>query len=273
MPTMPAISMTIPAPARSSDFASRPDSLDGTAVRIVLVETTHPGNIGATARAMKNMGLSDLALVAPKTFPSEQATARAAGADDVLERAAVHDRLADAIGDCRLVIGASARLRSIPWPQVSPRECAALVGRQPPGARTAILFGREHSGLTNEELEHCHFLLHVPSNPLFSSLNVAAAVQIVAYEIYLTGTKPVSDDVAPLLASSEELESFFSHLESMLWDVGFLHERKSSPSIMRRLRRIFGRSRIEEREIHLLRGILTTIQHRLRTLRKRETAC
>lgn len=259
--------------AVNSDFDARPDHAASAAVRIVLVETTHPGNIGAAARAMKNMGLADLALVAPKAFPSEQATARAAGADDVLERATVHDRLVDAIADCRLIFGASARLRSIPWPQVSPRECAALVGRQPPGARTAILFGREHSGLTNEELEHCHFLLHVPSNPVFSSLNVAAAVQIVAYELYLTGEKPVSDDVAPLLASSEELESFFRHLESMLWDVGFLHGRKSSPSIMRRLRRIFGRSRIEEREIHLLRGILTTIQHRLRTAATRAKAC
>lgn len=268
---MPAISMT--TPASSLDFDRRPDCLDGSAVRIVLVETTHPGNIGATARAMKNMGLSDLALVAPKAFPSEQATARAAGADDVLECATVHERLVGAIGDCRLVVGASARLRSIPWPQVSPRECAALVGRQPPGARTAILFGREHSGLTNEELEHCHFLLHVPSNPAFSSLNVAAAVQIVAYELHLARMQPMSDDVAPLLASSEEMESFFSHLESMLWDVGFLHERKSSPSIMRRLRRIFGRSCIEEREIHLLRGILTTIQHRLRTAVTRAKAC
>lgn len=260
-------------PALSSDFDSRPDRAASAQVRIVLVETTHPGNIGATARAMKNMGLSDLALVAPKTFPSEQAVARAAGADDILDRAVAHDRLTDAIADCRLVIGASARLRSIPWPQVSPRDCAALVGRQPPGARTAILFGREHSGLTNEELEHCHFLLHVPSNPAFSSLNVASAVQIVAYELYLAGGKPTHDAVAPLLASAEEMESFFHQLESTLWDVGFLHERKSSPSIMRRLRRIFGRSCIEEREIHLLRGILTTIQHRLRSAAKRTSAC
>jgi tRNA (cytidine32/uridine32-2'-O)-methyltransferase len=235
-------------------------------VRIVLVETTHPGNIGAVARAMKNMELSDLALVNPKIFPSEQATARAAGADDILSAAAVYDDLPAAIADCRLIVGASARLRSIRWPQVSPRECAELVSTQRPGSQTAILFGREHSGLTNEELEHCHFLLHIPSNPAFSSLNVAAAVQLVAYELYLAATGTLgATPPSPLLASSAEMESFFQHLEATLWDFGFLHERKSSPSIMRRLRRIFSRSRIEEREIHLLRGILSTLQYRLQT--------
>lgn len=234
-------------------------------VRIVLVETTHPGNIGAVARAMKNMGLSDLALVAPKTFPSGDATARAAGADDILASAAIHGSLREALRGCRLVIGASARLRSISWPEVSPRRCAELVGSQPADSRTAILFGREHSGLTNQELEHCQFLLHIPSNPEFSSLNVAAAVQVIAYELYAAHlTADQRPAAAPLLASSEDMESFFGHLESALWDIGFLHERKTSPSIMRRLRRIFNRSQIEEREIHLLRGILTTMQHRLR---------
>lgn len=260
-------------PALRSDIDTQPDCATSVDVRVVLVETTHPGNIGATARAMKNMGLTDLALVAPKTFPSEQATARAAGADDILSAATVHDRITDAIADCRLIVGASARLRSIPWPQLAPRECAALIGQQASGTRTAILFGREHSGLTNEELEHCHFLLHVPSNPEFSSLNVAAAVQIVAYELYIMGANARSDAIAPLLASAAEMDSFFRHLESTLWDVGFLHERKSSPSIMRRLRRIFGRSRIEEREIHLLRGILGTIQRRLRVEGDRAASC
>lgn len=242
--------------------------------RIVLVETTHPGNIGAVARAMKNMELSDLALVAPKTFPSEHAVARAAGADDILASARVYHDLPAAIADCRLIIGASARLRSIPWPQLTPRECAELVSRQPPEARTAILFGREHSGLTNEELELCHFLLHIPSNPAFSSLNVAAAVQLIAYEIYLANPDPAAGAAAPaLLASSAEMESFFGHLEATLWDFGFLHERKSSPSIMRRLRRIFGRARIEEREVHLLRGILSTLQFRLQSKSKGSSSC
>jgi len=234
-------------------------------VRIVLVETTHPGNIGAVARAMKNMELTDLALVAPKIFPSEQATARAAGADDVLGAARLYAELPAAIADCRLIIGASARLRTIPWPQLTPRECAEMVGTQAPGNRTAILFGREHSGLTNEELEHCHFLLHIPSNPEFSSLNIAAAVQLVAYELYgALRFRADASHTAPLLASSAEMESFFEHLETTLWHIGFLHARKSAPSIMRRLRRIFHRSRIEEREVHLLRGILTTMQYRLK---------
>lgn len=234
-------------------------------VRIVLVETTHPGNIGAVARAMKNMELSDLALVAPKVFPSEQATARAAGADDVLNSARVYHDLPAAIAGCRLIIGASARMRSIPWPQVTPRECSDMVRIQAAGSRTAILFGREHSGLTNEELEHCQFLVHIPCNPEFSSLNVAAAVQLIAYELHLAHRSDAGDTAprSPLLASSAEMESFFQHLEQTLRDVGFLHARKSSPSIMRRLRRIFNRSRIEEREVHLLRGILRTMQHRL----------
>lgn len=243
-------------------------------VRIVLVETTHPGNIGAVARAMKNMALSDLALVAPKTFPSEQATARAAGADDILRDAAVYSDLPTAIADSRLVIGSSARLRSIPWPQLSPRECAELISAQPHGSRTAILFGREHSGLTNAELEHCHYLLHIPSNPAFSSLNVAAAVQLVSYELFLAAKDAQTTTVpSPLLATSAEMESFFQHLETTLWDCGFLHERKAAPSIMRRLRRIFGRARIEEREIHLLRGILSTLQYRLQPDRKESRPC
>ena len=223
---------------------------------------------------MKNMELSDLTLVAPKVFPSEQATARAAGADDILHAAAVYADLPAAVADCRLIIGASARLRSIPWPQVTPRECAELVRSQPAACRTAILFGREHSGLTNEELEHCHFLLHIPSNPEFSSLNIAAAVQLIAYELYL-GSQSQRDAAAssPLLASSAEMESFFLHLEATLWNFGFLHERKSSPSIMRRLRRIFNRSRIEEREIHLLRGILSMLQYRLQTQSKESRPC
>lgn len=238
-------------------------------IRIVLVGTTHPGNIGATARAMKNMGLSDLALVTPRVFPDEQATARAAGADDILSSAAVYPSLSAAIADCHLVIGASARLRSIPWPQLTPRQCADLAERQPRDSRTAILFGREHSGLTNEELELCHFLLHIPSNPEFSSLNVAAAVQLVTYELRLAagGGDPQAEPAVPL-ATGAELESFFGHLEATLWDIGFLHERRAGDSTMRRLRRMFNRSRLEEPEIHLLRGILTTMQFRLKAGRE-----
>jgi tRNA (cytidine32/uridine32-2'-O)-methyltransferase len=230
-------------------------------IRIVLVETTHPGNIGATARAMKNMGLHDLALVAPKIFPSGEAKARASGADDVLAAARVCRDVQEAIGDCALVIGASARLRTIRWPQLSPRECAEKIATGT--ARTAILFGREHSGLTNDELERCHFLLHIPCNPDFSSLNVAAAVQVVAYEIFAASQGPAAESSGVALATAAEMESFFGHLENILYDIRFLHHRKSSPSIMRRLRRIFNRAQLEKKEIHLLRGILSAVRFRI----------
>lgn len=231
-------------------------------LRIVLVETTHPGNIGATARAMKNMGLSDLALVAPKIFPSPEAVARASGADDLLDQARVCDSLQEAIADCGLVIGASARLRSITWPQLDPTECGQLVAQSP--TRTAILFGREHSGLTNEELERCHYLLHIPCNPDFSSLNVAAAVQIVTYEMRKAVERSQTGQQSGPLATAREMESFFGHLETTLYDLQFLHERKKNPSIIRRLKRIFNRAQLETTEIHLLRGILSVIGLRLR---------
>jgi TrmH family RNA methyltransferase len=235
-------------------------------VRIVMVHTTHPGNIGAAARAMKNMGLSDLALVAPKEFPSGDAIARAAGANDILDRARVCDTLEEAIADCEQVIGASARLRSISWPQLDPRECAERVIRSP--VKTAILFGREHSGLTNDELERCHFLLHIPCDPEFSSLNVAAAIQVVAYELYqatLAGS-PVKETVigdtdAP--ATGEQMESFYAHLESTLREIGYLHATKHEMSILRRLRRIYNRAQPEQKELHLLRGILTAVQRKV----------
>lgn len=236
-------------------------------IRIVLVATTHPGNIGAVARAMKNMGLSDLALVTPKVFPSEEADARASGASDLLDSAHVHDDLDSAIADCHRVIGASARLRTIAWPLLTPRECGELVLADARRHKTAILFGREHAGLTNDELERCHYLLHIPCNPRFSSLNVAAAVQVVAYELFLADQRRPSGSAVmdgAVLATAEQLESFHGHLIQTLYDVGFLHERKSSPSLTRRLRRIFNRAALEQTEIHMLRGILTAIQTRLR---------
>lgn len=228
-----------------------------------MVNTTHPGNIGAAARAMKNMGLADLALVAPKVYPSEDALARAAGAVDVLESARVFDSLEEAIADCELVIGASARLRSIAMPQLDPRECAARVtGCR---VRTAILFGREHSGLNNEELDRCHFLLHIPCNSDYSSLNVAAALQVVAYELFYASTDREPDVLSDepesvLMASGAQMDSFFGHLEEMLREIGYLHATKHEQSILRRLHRIFNRAHLEERELHLLRGILTTAQ-------------
>jgi TrmH family RNA methyltransferase len=236
-----------------------------------MVGTTHPGNIGATARAMKNMGLSDLALVAPKTFPSDEANARASGADDILAAAQVHETLGAAIADCHRVIGASARLRTIRWPQLTPRECAEMTMQDAHRHKTAILFGREHAGLTNEEIECCHYLLHIPCNPAFRSLNVAAAVQVVSYELFQAAQVSYPKAAATAeetLATAEEQESFHEHLVQTLFEVGFLHERKSSPSLLRRLRRIFNRSRLEKTDVHILRGMLTAIQDRLRSKAK-----
>ena len=238
-------------------------------VRIVMINTTHPGNIGGAARAMKNMGLSDLALVEPKEFPSGDAIARASGADDLLARARVSASLEEAIADCELVIGASARLRSISWPQLDPRECAAKIAGKK--VRTAIVFGREHSGLTNDELERCNYLLHIPCNSEFSSLNVAAAIQVVAYELYQAaesaraagpGEVIIGDRDIP--ATGEQLESFYTHLETTLRDIGYLHATKHEMSILRRLRRIYNRAQLEQKELHLLRGILTAVQRKIR---------
>lgn len=231
--------------------------------RFVMINTSHPGNIGAAARAMKNMGFHELALVNPKQFPSSEAVARSSGAYDVLENAQVFATLEEAIADCELIIGASARLRSITWPQLDPKECATLVSGTT--AKTAILFGREHSGLTNEELERCHYLLHIPCNPEYSSLNVASALQVIAYELhYATRQTPITEASESAFANGEQMESFFGHLETVLHEIKFLHENKNTDSLMRRLRRLFNRTRLEEKEIHILRGILTATQLQLK---------
>jgi tRNA (cytidine32/uridine32-2'-O)-methyltransferase len=232
-------------------------------IKIVLVGTTHPGNIGAVARAMKTMTLTRLALVEPKIFPSAEATSRASGADDLLMRAEVCATLSEAIADCELIIGASARLRTISWPQLNPRECAEKVITAEPGRKTAIVFGRENSGLNNHELDLCHFLLRIPCNGNFSSLNLAAAVQIVCYELY-TATCPEqpvpnSDHGLRLAASAEQMESFYQHLAEALVDIGFMHPDKSR-TIMRRLRRIYNRILLDNKEIDILRGILRMSQ-------------
>lgn len=234
-------------------------------IRIVMIQTSHPGNIGAAARAMKNMGLSDLVLVSPKVFPSGEANARASGADDVLAKARVVSTLEEALTDRELVIGASARLRSIAWPQVDPKTAAdKIIGS---GLRTAILLGREHSGLTNEELERCHFLLHIPSNPEYTSLNVASALQVIAYELFarsLEGRPPEPIPEGERQATGDAMESFFGHLQTVLEEIEFLHPTKHEESILRRIRRIYNRAALEEREVHLLRGILTKIQRKLK---------
>jgi TrmH family RNA methyltransferase len=226
-------------------------------VRIVLVETTHPGNIGAAARAMKNMGLSRLYLVRPQRYPSAEATARAAGADDLLARAVLCDDFDQALADCGLIFGASARGRKIAWPQLDPRQAAARIAAAT--GETAVVFGREHAGLTNEELDRCNYLLNIPADPGFSSLNVAAAVQVVAYELRMAGFAGQSAPAAEPLASAGQRERFYAHLEQVLLSLEFL-DPANPKHLMRRLRRLFNRVELDQNEVHILRGILTAVE-------------
>lgn len=237
-------------------------------IKIVLVETTHPGNIGAVARAMKNMQMSRLALVNPKIFPSTEATARASGADDVLAAASVHPTLQAAIADCQLVIGTSARRRTISWPELDPRQCAQKVVLEKPRQQVALVFGRENSGLKNHELDLCHYLLHIPCNEAYSSLNIAAAVQVVCYELFVCGQAaterqdpcPVGDWGECPPATAAQMESFYRHLHEALVDIGFIMQPGKSKSIMRRLRRIYNRIQLDTKELDILRGILRMSQ-------------
>ncbi len=239
-------------------------------VRIVLVETSHPGNIGASARAMKTMGLSNLVLVAPKEFPCAEATARASGADDVLAGARVVASLSEAIEDCGFVVGASARLRSLPWPTVDPRVCARSICEQAADNGVAIVLGPEHSGLTNEDLGLCHQLVHIPANPEYSSLNLAMAVQVLCYELRMAQDEASGVVVAAgreareaPLATADELDGFHQQMEKLLAAAGFL--KPDHPKQLKlRLRRIFHRSRLDQIEINILRGMLTALDPRAR---------
>lgn len=231
-------------------------------IRIVLVATTHPGNIGSTARAMKTMGLSRLYLVNPNLNPYRKAHELAAGAFDILQSAVHCKSLAEALEGCHLVCGTSARPRDLALPGLTPATCANLVAKQPSSNEIAIVFGREHAGLTNEELLLCHYHLHIPSNPEFSSLNLAQAVQIIAYELRMRSLNQPAAQVETGLntyATSTEIEQFYDHLEQVLIQIDFL--KPSNPrKLLQRLRRLFNRSRLETTEINILRGILTQIQ-------------
>jgi len=231
-------------------------------IRIVLIATSHPGNIGAAARAMKTMGFERLVLVEPKSYPNADATARASGADDVLANAVVCDSLEQALTGCHYVFGLSARERTIPWPQMSPCECAQYSADHSE-AEIALVFGREHSGLTNGELEACHYHVQIDANPNYPSLNLAAAVQIMCYELRLAGAEGVvKGDVLP--APVEELERFFEHLEQVMIDVEFLNPEQPG-HIARRLRRLFLKAQPEKQDINILRGVLSAVQKRLRS--------
>ncbi len=254
-------------------------------LRVVLVGTQHPGNIGSAARAMKTMGLHQLVLVAPERFPDPDAWALAAGAVDVLDAARIVPTLADAVADCQLVLATTARRRSVPMPEFDPRTAAGqLRGEVEAGAAAALVFGRERTGLENEELQLCHGAIRIPANPDYSSLNLAAAVQILAYEWRLSGLAAASgggpgsepatalpaDDpgAAPdpddRPASHAELEGFFGHLAALLEQIDF-HKGKAPDMVTQRLRRLFLRARPDPRELRILRGILSDTQRQLRS--------
>jgi TrmH family RNA methyltransferase len=229
-------------------------------IRIVLVGTTHPGNIGAVARAMKNMGVTDLALVNPRYFPDKEATARASGAEDLLDNATVTETLTDAIADCVFVAGASARARAISWPCLEPRACASKLIEESARGPVAAVFGPEKSGLSNEDLDHCDALLTIPANPDFSSLNLAMAVQVLTYELQAAhADKPAGYTAETPLATSRDLELFYEHLERVLTDLQFL-DPDNPRHLMRRLRRLFIRARPDQNEVNILRGILTAVE-------------
>lgn len=235
---------------------------------MVLVNTSHPGNIGGAARAMKTMGLSRLYLVQPEDFPSPVADARASGATDILAAASVVDTLEEALSGCSLVLGTSARDRRIPWPLLDPRECGhTCVEQAGQGGEVALVFGREYAGLTNEELQRCQFHVHIPSDPQFGSLNLAAAVQVLAYEVRMSWlaaeglpSKVEKLETTAMLnaqpATMDELELYYSHLEQTLVEIGFLDPEKPR-HLMARLRKLYGRAGISKLEMNILRGILT----------------
>lgn len=233
-------------------------------IRIILVGTTHTGNIGSVARAMKTMGLSQLWLVAPKEEPDGQAYALAAGASDILAKARIVERLEDAIADCGLVVGTSARSRTLPWPMLDPRSCAQKAVIEAKDKPVAIIFGRENSGLSNEELQLCNHHLCIAANPEYSSLNLAMAVQVLTYEVRMAALAeqvqptPASDVVYP---SAEQMDKFYVHLEQTLNETGFIIQQHPG-IVMTKLRRLFTRARPEDAELNILRGVLTSIQRK-----------
>lgn len=232
-------------------------------IRIVLINTSHTGNMGAAARAMKTMGLRNLIFVDPKQAPDGHASAMASGAGDVLANASIVDTMAEAIAGCRLVIGTSARSRTLQWPMLTAREAGTKLVSEVVNGPVALVFGRENNGLSNEELQLCHYHVCIDANPEYSSLNIAAAVQTLSYEIRMswlaTDNYPTPANNYPLV---EDLERFYTHLESTLSNSGFIV--KNHPGIvMSKLRRLFNRARPEAHELKILRGILSSIDKKI----------
>lgn len=239
-------------------------------ISTVLIRPTHPGNIGGSARALKNMGLGHLSLVAPADTGSSEAIARAADAADVLASARICESLDAALADCHFIVGTTARTRRIEWPTVDPREGAARVLAEAQKGQVALLFGQERSGLTNVELDRCHLLIYIPASPIYPSLNLVCAVQIVAYEIYRTFA---GGSVAAAVTEADpvtdaDMARFYEHLQEVLMQIEFLDP--ENPRLLdRRLRRLFNRAQLDRNEFNILRGVLTQVQASLRKLDSR----
>ncbi|MEH0688504.1 tRNA (cytosine(32)/uridine(32)-2'-O)-methyltransferase TrmJ [Vibrio cholerae] len=234
-------------------------------VKVVLVGTSHSGNIGSAARAMKVMGLSNMVLVDPQCDVDEQAIALASGASDIALNAEVVSTLEEAVKECVLVVGSSARSRTLEWPMLTPRECGkkfVVEGQQAP---VALVFGRERTGLTNEELQTCHYHVCIPANPEYSSLNLAMAVQTLSYEVRVAYLDAEQAQYAPSEAEypkHKELEMFFEHLEKVATETQFINQQQPG-KVMNKVRRLFNRARPEAQELNILRGMLSAIEKQL----------
>jgi TrmH family RNA methyltransferase len=229
-------------------------------VRIVLINPSHPGNIGSVARAMKNMALSDLVLVRPRSFPHAESTALAAGADDILAGARVVDSVEEAVADCAFIAGTTSRPRSYYWEFTTPRDVAGRIVALDQGDRAALLFGSERYGLATEDLNLCNVLVRIPANPEYCSLNLAMSVQLAAYELFMAREQPQTHTQLEMaLAPSADVEHFYAHLHEVLNEIDF---EDRTGHLMERLRRLFNRAQLDRNELNILRGILSAVQGR-----------
>jgi len=229
-------------------------------VRIVLIDPSHPGNIGSVARAMKNMALSDLVLVRPRSFPHPESSALAAGADDILAQARVVASVTEAVSDCGFVAGTTSRPRSYHWEFTTPRDVAGRIVGLPAGDGAALLFGSERYGLSTEDLNHCNVLVRIPANPAYCSLNLAMSVQLLTYEIFMSREVPQSHtQLESPLAPSGDVEHFYAHLEEVMGEIDFDDR---TGHLMERLRRLFNRAQLDRNELNILRGFLSAVQGR-----------
>ena len=258
----------MPTRRTPEDYSSKPEASDLDNIRVVLIRTFHPGNIGSVARAMKTMGLTDLALVKPRDFPSHEADKMALSAEDILQNATVYDDIQSAIADCKLVMASTARIRGIDLPEVQPETCAAKLLHESKQHKTALMFGPERMGLHNDDIQYATHRVTIPTSPNLKSLNIGAAAQTLCYEIYKQFSKQESNSNTTdslssneknrQLADRDDHERFYNHLEETIRATGFIRSGHGGP-IMLRLRALFARAEPDKEEINILRAILASI--------------